>query len=150
MPSCGIPTPSIPNIFKYKLYRSLQGLPIPPVVVVTPDDFSLSAIPSGSVSDRPLEVSITETSLKDTSQDHLALALEALVDGSATSSEDVTQGVDMHSTHMGNASWIHKLIPELERLMAEYHVGNYVVVNRDSGEQIFESMPIYARCVSCV
>ncbi|KAI5895059.1 uncharacterized protein SCHCODRAFT_02618486 [Schizophyllum commune H4-8] len=35
-------------------------------------------------------------------------------------------------------------IPWLERLAARYHVGNYVIV-RESGERVFEYMPLYAR-----
>jgi phosphatidylserine decarboxylase len=37
--------------------------------------------------------------------------------------------------------WLGKYIPGLETLAAEYHVGNFVVI-RETGEQIFESMPI--------
>ncbi|KAI4527552.1 hypothetical protein K525DRAFT_231850 [Schizophyllum commune Loenen D] len=35
-------------------------------------------------------------------------------------------------------------IPWLERLAAKYHVGNYVIV-RETGERVFEYMPLYAR-----
>ncbi|KAF8875750.1 phosphatidylserine decarboxylase-domain-containing protein [Mucidula mucida] len=133
MVACSIPTPTIPNIFKYKLYKSLptNGLPALPVVILTPEDvFSLAAIPSHAVADRPLELGLAQESLKDTDQDHLALALETLIDNSATSNED--------------APWMHKLIPELEKLAAQYHLGNYVLI-RATGKKIFESMPIYAR-----
>ncbi len=149
MVACSIPTPTIPNIFKYKLYKSLptNGLPALPVVILTPEDvFSLAAIPSHAVADRPLELGLAQESLKDTDQDHLALALETLIDNSATSNEDVSQGVDMHTMHLFKAPWMHKLIPELEKLTAQYHLGNYVLV-RATGKKIFESMPIYARSV---
>ncbi|KZT64876.1 hypothetical protein DAEQUDRAFT_677771 [Daedalea quercina L-15889] len=37
---------------------------------------------------------------------------------------------------------VHKLIPGLEKLATEYHVGNYVY-NRETGQRFWESMPIY-------
>ncbi|KAF8967644.1 phosphatidylserine decarboxylase-domain-containing protein [Flammula alnicola] len=41
-------------------------------------------------------------------------------------------------------SWVHSLIPGLEKLAVEYHCGNYVV-KRGSTEPFFESMPLFAR-----
>ncbi|KAF9475217.1 hypothetical protein BDN70DRAFT_908230 [Pholiota conissans] len=43
-----------------------------------------------------------------------------------------------------NLTWVQILIPGIERLAVEYHVGNYVVM-RGSNEPFFESMPLYAR-----
>ncbi|EPS95765.1 hypothetical protein FOMPIDRAFT_140862 [Fomitopsis schrenkii] len=40
--------------------------------------------------------------------------------------------------------FVHKLIPGLEKLATEYHVGNYVI-NRETGQRFWESMPIYPR-----
>ncbi|KAK0189157.1 hypothetical protein F5146DRAFT_1205431 [Armillaria mellea] len=96
------------------------------------------------IADKPVETDIQLESLPSTTEDNLALTLEALIDSSATNAGDVTQGVDMHMMHMFRIPWIHKLIPELEKLAAEYHIGNYVVI-RATGERVFESMPIYAR-----
>ena len=42
--------------------------------------------------------------------------------------------------------FVHKLIPGIEQVASEYHVGNYVMM-RGTGEKFFESMPIYPRCV---
>lgn len=39
---------------------------------------------------------------------------------------------------------VHKLIPGIEKLASEYHVGNFVI-DRTNGERFFESMPIYTR-----
>jgi len=48
----------------------------------------------------------------------------------------------MHS--LTKLSWVHSLIPGIEKLAVEYHCGNYVVV-RGTNEPFFETMPLYAR-----
>ncbi|KIK50764.1 hypothetical protein GYMLUDRAFT_182269 [Collybiopsis luxurians FD-317 M1] len=50
----------------------------------------------------------------------------------------------MHGKHIFGIPWIHNMIPGIENLAAQYHIGNFVVI-RETGERIFESMPIYAR-----
>jgi phosphatidylserine decarboxylase len=40
--------------------------------------------------------------------------------------------------------WVKKFDVKLEDLTVKHHAGNYVI-NRDTGEKFFESMPIYAR-----
>lgn len=40
--------------------------------------------------------------------------------------------------------WITKLIPGIEKLAAEYHIGNFVAL-RGKNEDFFESMPLYTR-----
>ncbi|KAK0203038.1 phosphatidylserine decarboxylase-domain-containing protein [Desarmillaria ectypa] len=138
MVSCAVPTPTIPKFLKYKLYKYIpHGLPASPVIVV--HELSIA-----DIADKPVETDIQPESFLSTTEDNLALTLEALVDSSATNANDVTQGVDMYTVHMFRIPWIHKLIPELERLAAEYHIGNYVMI-RATGERVFESMPIYAR-----
>ncbi len=109
MVSCAVPTPSIPNFLKYKLYKSIpHGLPASPVVVVR-------QLSMADIADKPVETDIQLESFLSTTEDNLALTLEALIDSSATNAGDVTQGVDMHTMHMFRIPWIHKLIPELEK-----------------------------------
>ncbi|KIY68378.1 hypothetical protein CYLTODRAFT_395522 [Cylindrobasidium torrendii FP15055 ss-10] len=142
MSLCGIPTPTIPNIFKYKLYRSLPaGLPVPPVVVVT-DPSDLNAGHPTSIGGKAVELDIQETSLKETDQDDLARALEALIH--ATDPSSSTDSAELNSVDLRTAGWLKDLLPELERLAASYHFGNFVVT-RGTGEKVFESMPLYAR-----
>lgn len=68
---------------------------------------------------------------------------DALVDHSETQ-RDVSHSIHMHGTNLFEIPWIHKMIPGIEKLAAEYHFGNFVII-RDTGEKIFESMPVYAR-----
>jgi phosphatidylserine decarboxylase len=84
-----------------------------------------------------------EEKLPAVSTDMMAKGLEGLVDESAKDA-DVTKGTHMHSKNIFEIGWITKLIPGIEKLANEYHIGNYVVV-RGTNERIFESMPIYAR-----
>ncbi|KJA28093.1 hypothetical protein HYPSUDRAFT_62487 [Hypholoma sublateritium FD-334 SS-4] len=71
------------------------------------------------------------------------MALSALVKHSADS-PNVTHHILAPMSAVGQLSWVHKLIPGIERIAVEYHCGNYVVV-RGSSEPFFESMPLYAR-----
>lgn len=72
-----------------------------------------------------------------------ATALEKLVAHSEDHG-DVKHGIHapMHMLH--NIPLVHKLVPGIEQLASQYHVGNFVIV-RSTGERIFESMPIYPR-----
>ncbi|KAG6857427.1 hypothetical protein H0H87_003494 [Tephrocybe sp. NHM501043] len=79
----------------------------------------------------------------DASPDNYALALSALVDYSATH-PDVAQGIHAPIHSLFRLSWIHALIPGIEKLAAAHHVGNYVLI-RETREPVFESMSIYAR-----
>ncbi|KAG5639092.1 hypothetical protein H0H81_007036 [Sphagnurus paluster] len=74
---------------------------------------------------------------------HLTAALEALVERSS-SNFDAGDGLYTPLHVLQATSWFNKLIPGLEKLENDVHAGNFVVV-RDTGEQIFEYMPIYAR-----
>ncbi|POY70494.1 hypothetical protein BMF94_6562 [Rhodotorula taiwanensis] len=42
-------------------------------------------------------------------------------------------------------SWLQRYVPGIEKLAAEYHVGNYVVTRDDPPNKFWESMPIYVR-----
>lgn len=42
-------------------------------------------------------------------------------------------------------TWLKELLPELEEKAAEEEYGNFVVVNRATGEQKWESVPLYVR-----
>ncbi|RDB23914.1 Phosphatidylserine decarboxylase proenzyme 2 [Hypsizygus marmoreus] len=92
--------------------------------------------------DKPVE-SIHPDNLPDAQPDHLATALTALVDHSAQHT-DVGQGIHAPMHLVFKIPWIHKLIPGIEKLAVAYHIGNFVLV-RETGEPIFESMPLYAR-----
>ncbi|KAG6827662.1 hypothetical protein H0H92_010858 [Tricholoma furcatifolium] len=91
---------------------------------------------------KPIE-QIDPANLPDASPDHAASALTALVDHSSENA-NVGHGIHAPMHALLNVPWIHKMIPGIEKVAAEYHVGNYVIV-RATGETIFESMPIYAR-----
>ena len=81
--------------------------------------------------------------LSNAGDESIAKGLESMVAHSDTN-HDVSHGIHMHGKHIFGIPWIQKMIPGIENLAAEYHIGNYVVI-RESGERIFESMPIYAR-----
>ncbi|KAJ6607469.1 phosphatidylserine decarboxylase-domain-containing protein [Mycena sp. CBHHK59/15] len=92
--------------------------------------------------DKPLET-IHPDNLPDVTSDQMAQGLVSLVDHSQKH-PDVSQGIHASSHTIFNIPWIHRLIPGIEKLAAEYHIGNFVAI-RGSKEQIFEAMPIYAR-----
>ncbi|KAJ3801733.1 phosphatidylserine decarboxylase-domain-containing protein [Lentinula aff. detonsa] len=96
------------------------------------------------VQDKPVEKIQPQTnSLSEAQDEHIAQGLESMVAQSETN-HDVSHGIHMHGKNVLEVPWIHKMIPGIEKLAANYHIGNFVVV-RESGEKIFESMPIYAR-----
>jgi phosphatidylserine decarboxylase len=97
--------------------------------------------------DKPIEVLTNpEASLPDADQNILADALESLVNHSADHPADLGEGLHASMYRVSAIPWLSKLIPGLERLAAEFHVGNFVAM-RGSDERFFESMPLYARCV---
>ncbi|KAJ3995608.1 phosphatidylserine decarboxylase-domain-containing protein [Lentinula boryana] len=96
------------------------------------------------VQDKPVEKIQPQTNnLSEAQDEHIAKGLESMVAHSETN-HDVSHGIHMHGKNVLEVPWIHKMIPGIEKLAANYHIGNFVVV-RGSGEKIFESMPIYAR-----
>jgi hypothetical protein len=95
--------------------------------------------------DRPIEV-IHPDNLPDTNPDEASKALETLIEYSASQS-DVAQSIHARMHLIPSIPLLHHLIKGIEKIAARYHIGNYVVV-RDTGEKIFESMPLYARCIN--
>lgn len=92
---------------------------------------------------KPVEA-INSSSLPEATVDDAAKGLESMVEHSATE-QHVGQGLHMHTESIIDIPhWLRQLIPGIDRLAAEYHLGNFVVV-RETGEKVFESMPIYAR-----
>lgn len=85
--------------------------------------------------------------LGDVKQDAVIKGLSKLVSNSADE-PDVGHHIlaPMHTLDKSHFDWIRKLIPGLERVAVEYHVGNFVAI-RGTDERFFESMPLYARCV---
>ena len=98
---------------------------------------------------KPVEVVKDTEHLAKDDTDAVVAALEKLVDGGAKEKTDDDDHIAIHGVHAPfHDVWrmpsIHKLIPGLEDLANSYHFGNYVIV-RETGEKIFESMPIYPR-----
>ncbi|KAJ7091328.1 phosphatidylserine decarboxylase-domain-containing protein [Mycena belliarum] len=95
-------------------------------------------------SDKPLEnLHSGSNNLPGLTNEQAAQGLVALVDHSQKHT-DVSQGIHASSHTLFSIPWIHSLIPGIEKLAAQYHIGNFVAI-RGSKEQIFEAMPIYAR-----
>ncbi|KAF7798967.1 hypothetical protein EIP86_010196 [Pleurotus ostreatoroseus] len=72
-----------------------------------------------------------------------ASALKTLVEHSATH-PDVTATIHAPMHRLLSSPYVTKLIPGIEQLASQYHVGNFVAI-RGTGDQFFESMPIYPR-----
>lgn len=77
----------------------------------------------------------------------IAGALQALVEQS-TKHVSVQDSIHAPMHSLTQLPFVHKLVPGIEDIANQYHVGNYVQM-RGSSERFFESMPIYPRCVSC-
>ncbi|KAI0764292.1 phosphatidylserine decarboxylase-domain-containing protein [Trametes elegans] len=104
----------------------------------------MSHLPAPLAHTRPVET-VHPDHLPAASQDPtpVVAALEKLVEHSAEH-HDVKNTIHapMHMVH--NIPFVHNLVPGIEHVASEYHVGNFVIV-RSTGERIFESMPIYPR-----
>ena len=93
---------------------------------------------------KPIEVPHPDnlpTSVKD--PEKTVVILEKLVDHSAEH-DDVRYGIHAPIHKLMSLPLVQKLIPGIEDLANNYHVGNYVQM-RGTGERFFESMPIYPR-----
>lgn len=109
-------------------------------------------IPAPQLSDKPVDRKLD--GLHDVTDEELVNALEAIVEHSVPSETQnpiqvlafENHGTQMLAKDVFEAEWVEKLIPGLERWATEFHWGNFVV-QRKTGERIFESMPIYARYV---
>ncbi|KAJ7433051.1 phosphatidylserine decarboxylase-domain-containing protein [Mycena galericulata] len=94
--------------------------------------------------DKPLEhLHSQSNNLPNLTHEQASNGLIALVEHSGKHT-DVSQGIHASSHTIFGIPWIHKLIPGIEKLASNYHIGNFVAI-RGSKEQIFEAMPIYAR-----
>ncbi|KAI8978164.1 phosphatidylserine decarboxylase-domain-containing protein [Trametes punicea] len=104
----------------------------------------MSHLPAHVADTKPVET-VHPDNLPAASRDPgiVAAALEKLVEHSATH-EDVKDAIHAPMHLLKNHPLVHKLVPGLEQLATQHHVGNFVIV-RSTGERIFESMPIYAR-----
>jgi len=86
--------------------------------------------------------------------EHLASALEAAVDKSAQpmTEEEIHDGavggtaLAPATSANARASWFSKFFPDetIDKLFVSEHMGNWVII-RQTGDRIFETMPIYAR-----
>ena len=77
--------------------------------------------------------------------DDIVAALEKLLQMSEEQ-DDVKNAMHAPMHMLCDIPLVHKLIPGLQELANKYHIGNFVIV-RETGERIFESMPIYPRYV---
>jgi phosphatidylserine decarboxylase len=92
--------------------------------------------------DKPVET-IHPDNTPDATPDVVVSALNTAVDQSAEHGE-VDKGIHAPMHKLPGIPLLHNLVPGLEKLATEYHVGNFVVV-RGTGEKFFESMPLYPR-----
>ncbi|KAF9803979.1 hypothetical protein IEO21_09495 [Rhodonia placenta] len=104
----------------------------------------MSHLPESEAQQRPIQ-DINATNLPAHSQDpgDVAQTLDNLVTHSQTHA-DVRHGIHAPMHRLLELPLVHKLIPGIEKLASEYHVGNFVI-DRTNGERFFESMPIYTR-----
>ena len=107
----------------------------------------MSALHASHVSQKPIET-IHPNNLPEASRNPAvaASALQTLVEQSSKH-EDVRNTIHAPMHRLAQIPFIQKLIPGIENIITEYHVGNYVMI-RGTGEKFFESMPIYPRCVA--
>uniref|UniRef100_A0AAD7XA06 phosphatidylserine decarboxylase n=1 Tax=Trametes cubensis TaxID=1111947 RepID=A0AAD7XA06_9APHY len=104
----------------------------------------MSHIPAQVADTKPVET-IHPDDLPPATRDpgFIASALEKLVEHSAEH-PDVQNAIHAPMHLLKSIPLVHKLVPGVEQIASEYHVGNFVIV-RSTGERIFESMPIYPR-----
>ncbi|KAF8142104.1 phosphatidylserine decarboxylase-domain-containing protein [Boletus edulis] len=92
---------------------------------------------------KPIEHVSTTSGLAGADDDDVAAGFAQLVENTHPSqSGDIMQGI--HAAAHSHLPSLHKFVPQLQNLATKYHVGNYVI-DRNTGEKFFESMPIYAR-----
>ncbi|GJE91526.1 phosphatidylserine decarboxylase-domain-containing protein [Phanerochaete sordida] len=104
----------------------------------------MSSLHESHVSQKPIEV-IHPNNLPEASRnpENAAAALSTLVEHS-TKHDDVQHGIHAPMHKLYELPFVQKLIPGIEDIASQYHVGNYVAM-RGTGEKFFESMPIYPR-----
>lgn len=74
-------------------------------------------------------------------------ALSALTTSAEHHGQDPKGSLHRPSSHQSSHLWLSKILPQstLEKLEVNWHMGNYVIVNRATGEKEFEPMSIYVR-----
>ena len=104
----------------------------------------MASLHESHVAEKPVET-IHPNNLPEHARDPsvAAGALQALVEHS-TKHEDVRDTIHAPMHRLLSIPFVQKLIPGLEDVASQYHVGNYVQM-RGSSEKFFESMPIYPR-----
>ena len=74
-------------------------------------------------------------------------ALSALTTSAEHHGQDPKDSLHRPSSHESSHKWLSKILPPstLEKLETNWHMGNYVIINRATGEKAFEPMSIYVR-----
>lgn len=74
-------------------------------------------------------------------------ALNALTTAAEHHGQDPQDTIHRPASHESSHKWLSKLLPAstLESLESHYHMGNYVITNRSTGDRTFEPMSIYVR-----
>ena len=110
----------------------------------TPHPFSpMTHIPEDVALARPVEKTHPDSLPDAKDPNDIVAALQKLLNKSEEE-DDVRKSIHAPMHQLWHIPFIDKLIPGLEKLANQYHVGNFVIV-RGTGEKIFESMPIYPR-----
>lgn len=108
---------------------------------------TMTSLHASNAQDKPVETIHPSNLPKDSQDPHLTVeALNTLVDRSAQH-DDVQQSIHTPMHRILHNKVIQKLIPGIEKVASDYHVGNFVVM-RGTGEKFFESMPLYPRYVA--
>ncbi|KAL8823846.1 MAG: hypothetical protein Q9191_005503 [Dirinaria sp. TL-2023a] len=76
-----------------------------------------------------------------------ATALSALTTSAEHHGQDPKSALHRPSSHDSSHTWLSKILPSstLEAMETRFHMGNYVVIDRNTGEKEFEPMSIYVR-----
>lgn len=74
-------------------------------------------------------------------------ALSALTTSAEHHGQDPKDSLHRPSSHESSHRWLSKVIPAstLEKLETDWHMGNYVIIDRATGEKQFEPMSLYVR-----
>ena len=106
----------------------------------------METLHTSQTSSKPIETIHPSNLPKDSQDPAIAVAaLDTLVENS-TKHHDVEHGIHAQMHKIMNSHFVQNLIPGIEKVASDYHVGNFVVL-RGTGEKFFESMPLYPRCV---
>ena len=77
----------------------------------------------------------------------IAGALSALTTSAEHHGQDPKDLLHRPSSHESSHTWLSKILPvsTLQKLEANIHMGNYVIIDRTTGEKVFEPMSLYVR-----